>query len=83
MLNLILRNQRNLFRQLVSARNVHPGPEDIDPMLKSRKDLPIITLPYYYKGNLKKIRRAIAFEEGQVINRLKKTRALKVKKETR
>lgn len=67
-----------ICKRIFVARNLHQPPE-FDPMVKSRENLAIITMPTYYKGSLKKIKRAIRFEDTMAVKQASKRRGTHLK----
>lgn len=66
---MIWRNEQTLLRTILHCRALHGPLNEMDPMLKTRDNLPIIRMPYTLKGNLKKIRRQMFFEETIKVKR--------------
>lgn len=64
MISIISQSRKLLALSYLRQVSFHNQPSDIDPMLKSRGNLPIITMPAVYKKSFKKIKRSIGFEES-------------------
>lgn len=64
MFSIISKSRKFPFLSYIRQLSKYRQPIDIDPMLKSRDNLPIITMPAMYRRSLKKIKRSIGFEES-------------------
>ena len=68
---LILRSRQAILGTFCQVTRAIHEPSVFDPVLKSRDNLPIIKMPVSYRGNLKKIKRSIRFEESMAAKKAK------------
>lgn len=65
---------------MISKRNIGTRSLNDDPMLKSRNDLPIIKVPVFMNGNMRKLKRSMIVENVLHQKKTAKQQALKAQK---